>query len=161
MSDDKMILSEYAKRIYNASGEISKETTMAYLKTLLVIASADGEIAEQELDYWYNEQRLIGTNEAYLEELKDFDWKNANLEDLLSSLHYDFEVSAGRVMLYQAIKMSRADLIYHEQERASVFKAAKLLNIDEEIVHSLEALVEMEANLDRMRHVLLGTSKNE
>lgn len=161
MSDDKMILSEYAKRTYNASGEISKETTMAYLKALLVIASADGEVAEQELAYWYNEQRLIGTNEEYLEELKEFDWKNTKLEDLLSSLNYDFEVSAGRVMLYQAIKMSRADSDYHKQERAAVFEAAKLLNIDEEIVHSLEALVEMEANLDRMRYVLLGTSKNE
>lgn len=161
MSQDNMVLSEYAKRVYNASGEISKETTMAYLKALLVIAAADGEVSEQELDYWYNEQRLIGTREEYLDELKDFDWKNAKLEDLLSSLDYDFEVSAGRVMIYQAIKMSQADSDYHERERASVFKAAEMLNIAEETVHSLEALVAMEANLDHMRHVLLGTSSNQ
>ncbi len=96
-------------------------------------------------------------NKEYIEALRQFDWKNANLEELLSSLKYDFPLNFRRTMLYQAIKMCRADGNYHDKEKASVAKAAEILGIEKSMAVSLESLAEMEDSADRLRLSLFET----
>ena len=124
----------------------------------MAIAGADGELVEEEFQWFADEQEFLWTNyEEHLEALRNVDWKNADLETVLGDLHYEFPINARKAMLYQAIKMSRAGNDYHERERAAVSKAAELLGIDRTVVASLEAVAEAEDAVDRMRLSLFET----
>ncbi|WP_200817546.1 TerB family tellurite resistance protein [Calothrix rhizosoleniae] len=131
---------------------------MNYGGSLMAIAGADGELAEQEFQWYIDEQRNLLTDpEEYIETLRKFDWKSANLEELLGKISYDFPLNFRRTMLYQAIKMCRADGSYHEKEKASVTKAAKMLGIERNIAASLESLAELEDATERLRLSLFET----
>ena len=60
-------------------------------------------------------------------------------------------------MLYQAIKMCRADGDYHEKEKASVAKAAEILSIERSMISSLESLAESEDAAQKLRLSLFET----
>ncbi|RQH21089.1 hypothetical protein D5R40_31690, partial [Okeania hirsuta] len=81
----------------------------------------------------------------------------ANLEELLSQIKFNFPLNFRHSLLYQAIKMSRADGFYHEKEKAAVAKAAEILGVDSKVVVSLESIAEMEDTADRLRIALFET----
>ena len=60
-------------------------------------------------------------------------------------------------MLYQAIKMSRADGVYHDKEKAAVARAAQILGVERSVVASLESLVEIEESADKLRLAIFET----
>ena len=60
-------------------------------------------------------------------------------------------------MLYQAIKMCRADGIYHDKEKASVSEAAEILGLERNTVLSLEALAELEDSTEKLSLALFET----
>ncbi len=124
----------------------------------MAIASADGELAQTELDWFVEEQQMLGAPSDFIEEnIIKFDDKNADIEELLSGIHYDFPLNFRRSMLYQAIKMSRADGVYHDKEKAAVARAAQILGIERSIVASLESLAEIEESADRLRLAIFET----
>jgi len=149
---------KYAKYRYNATAPIDFDVAVNYGGALMAIAGADGELAEKEFQWYVDEQALLMVDsQEYIETLRKFDWKNANIEELLNSIKYDFPVNFRRVMLYQAIKMSRADGVYQEKEKAAVARAAEILGIERSIVISIESLAEMEDASERLRHSLFET----
>lgn len=161
-SGKKYQQSKYAERKYGFphGSMIDLEEDVKYGTALLAIAAADGELAEEEKQWFIDEQELMGVQsevlEEYLETLRKVDCKNMNLniEELFKEINYDFPVNYHRCMLYQAIKMSRADGVYHEKEKAAVAQAAEILGIERSVVVSLEALAEMEEAADRLRIAL-------
>ncbi|NET62854.1 MAG: hypothetical protein F6K47_44245 [Symploca sp. SIO2E6] len=164
MSSGKSIqLSKYAQHKYGVSSEtpVDLEVGINCGCALLAIASADGELAEEELQWYIDEQEMMAVAseavEEYIEILRKFDWKNANIEELLSGIKYNFPVNFRRSMLYQAIKISRADGNYHEKEKAAVAKAAEILGVEPSVVVSLESVAEMEETTDRLRIALFET----
>lgn len=157
MSEKKIALSPYATLRYNVSGEVSFDVGMNYLGALITIASADGELDSKELNWLLAEQKMLGAPEELLEKIRNFDWRNTNVETLIESLHYDFPMDTRNTMLYQAIKMSSADGEYHEKERAAIWKIAQALKVDDASVHAIESLVRMENACDKLRYALLGT----
>ncbi|NEP53294.1 MAG: hypothetical protein F6K65_32610, partial [Moorea sp. SIO3C2] len=62
-----------------------------------------------------------------------------------------------RTLLYQAVKMCRADGNYHEKEKASVAKAAEILGIERSVAVSLESFAELEDSAERLRLALFET----
>ncbi|MGK7904121.1 MAG: TerB family tellurite resistance protein [Hormoscilla sp.] len=149
---------KYAKQKYNLTSPGDFEVGVKYGCALMAIAGADGELAEAELEWFIDEQKLLMVeSEEYIETIRKFDWKNANIEELLSGIKYDFPLNFRRAILYQAIKMSRADGIYHEKEKAAVAKAAELLGIERSVLVSLESVAEMEEATDRLRLALFET----
>ena len=149
---------QYAQHRYNLTKPIDFDVAVNYGGALMAIAGADGTLAEQEFQWYVSEQELLLANpEEYIEALRKFDWKNANIEELLGGIRYDFPLNFRRTMLYQAIKMSRADGIYQEKEKAAVAKAAEILGIDRSTAVSLESLTEMEDATERLRLALLET----
>ncbi len=64
-------------------------------------------------------------------------------------------------MLYHAIQMSRADNTYASEEQKAVKKAAKILQVEEDIALALEKLVDMEEAATAMRKALLRTEMLE
>ena len=161
MSDQKIALSPYAKIRYNVSGEVSFDVGMNYLGALIIIAGADGALSEQELDWLLSEQQLLGAPQELLDNIKSYDWQNADLNALLEAVQYEFPMNARRTLLYQAVKMSRADQVYHRLEREAIWKAAEILKIDKDIVQSIESLVDMENATDKLRYALIGTLAEE
>lgn len=159
MSDQKISLNLYAKRRYNVSGEVSFEVGMNYMGALLMLAGADGDLSKPELDWLIEEQILLGAPPELIDKIRNYDWKNADLDALLKSIQYDFPMNAKRTMIYQAIKMAKADLEYHEKEKAAIREAAQKLQIDLDVLIAIEQLVEMENAVDKLRFALIGTSQ--
>ena len=148
----------YAKKKYNVTAPIDVDVAKNYLRAIVAIASADGELAQEELDWFVEEQRLVGVPSDLIEEnIIKYDGKNADIEKLLGGIHYDFSLNFRRCMLYQAIKMSRADGVYHEKEKAAVARAAEILGVERNTVVSLESLVEIEESADRLRLAIFET----
>ncbi|NEO76596.1 TerB family tellurite resistance protein [Moorena sp. SIO4G3] len=150
----------YGKKRYNVTKPIDFEVALNYSRVLMAIAGADGELAEGELQWYIDEQDIFIESEEkkeYIETIRKLDWKNANLEELLSKLKYDFPLNFYRTLLYQAIKMCRGDGNYHEKEKATVAKAAEILGIERSIVVSLESLAELEDSAERLRLALFET----
>jgi uncharacterized tellurite resistance protein B-like protein len=149
---------KYAQHRYNITAPVDFDVAVKYGGALMAIAGADGELAEKEFQWYVDEQELLTKNSAELiEALRKFDWKNASIEEILGGISYDFPVNFRRVMLYQAIKMSRADQEYHEKEKAAVAKAAEILGLDRSTVVSLESVAEMEEATERLRLALFET----
>ena len=160
MSSAKTIKpSTYSKIKYNIDSLVDFDSGIHYSHILLAIAGADGELAEAELNWYINELELLGCTEEYISTVKNLDWKNANIDELLGKIKFDFPMNSPKAILYQAIKMCRADNEYHEKEKAVVDKAAQVLGIPLTEVTAIESLVEMENSADKLRHALLETSK--
>ncbi|MDJ1172538.1 TerB family tellurite resistance protein [Roseofilum capinflatum] len=155
---DSLQPTKYAQHRYNITQPVDFEVAVKYGAALMAIAGADGELAEAEFQWYIDEQELLMKNpEEYIETLRKFDWKNASLEELLSGIKYDFPLNFRRSMLYQAIKMSRADGAYHDQEKAAVAKAAEILGIERSVKVSLESMAELEEASERLRLALFET----
>lgn len=156
-----LIPSQYAKDRYNITKPIDFDVGIFYSSVVLAIAGADGELADEELAWFFNEQHLfLEDSKEYLDALRKVDWKSINIEEALSNIHYDFTINFRHTMLYQAIKMSKADKVYHEKEKAAVDKAAKLLGVNADIVASIESLVKFEETTDELRLALVGSSSD-
>ncbi|NES18108.1 MAG: hypothetical protein F6K41_04075 [Symploca sp. SIO3E6] len=149
---------QYAKQRYNLTQPIDFDVAVNYGGALMAIAGADGELVEKEFQWYVDEQALLTIDsQEYIETLRKFDWKNAKLEDLLSGISYSFPLNFKRSMLYQAIKMSRADGSYHDKEKAAVAKAAEILGIERSVLVSLESLTELEQATEQLRLALFET----
>lgn len=150
--------SQYARNRYNATQPVDLDVALKYSTALMAIAGADGELADAELQWYLDEQEiLLDEPQEYLEALQTVDWQSASVEELLSGISYDFPLNFRRTMLYQAIKMCRADGQYHDAEKAAVAKAADILGIERSVVVSLESLAEMEDATQRLRLALFET----
>ena len=156
-SEKKLYPSKYAQRKYNGSKPVDFELGVKYSGALLAIAGADGDLQEEELQWYLDEQILMGATEEYIEAIRNIDWKNVNIEEQLTEVKFDFPLNARRAILYQAIKMSRADGVYHEKEKAAVSKAAEILGIEKSVVASLESVAETEESTEQnLRSILIA-----
>ena len=155
MSNEPMItVSSYAKDNYGISAA-SVESMTNYGYVLLAIAGADGEVSEQELEWLIKHQSQFGAPEEVIESYKSFDYKNANINELLANITVDVESwSAAPELVYHAILMSSADGVYAEKEREKVKEAAKIMGVPDDIFLTIESLVEMEKAALNMRRAL-------
>lgn len=156
MTDDKMqTLSSFAKDEYGLSSA-SLQAMVNYGYALLAIAGGDGEVSDAEMEWLINHQNQFGAPEEVVGLYKSFDYKNANLQELLPDITVDVDTwSLANELIYHAIKMSSADGVYAEEERSKVKEAAKILGVADDIVLTLESLVDMERTVVKMRKALI------
>jgi tellurite resistance protein len=140
----------YLQELFGITKKISREEAAKNGKAMLICAGADG-LSKKELDYAINLFKAYGTPDDLLEEYESFDYKKAKLEDYLAP----GGTAPPRVILYHAIKISRADGVYSKEERAATRKAAKLLGVEVSAVSAIEGLVEVEEATNRTRMALL------
>ena len=149
--------SEFLKKNLGIS-EIATEAYLNYGYALLAIAGADGEVSEAELNWLVNHQRMAGAPEEVIEKYKTFEYKKADLQNLLTTITVDVSTwSKSRSLLYHAIQMARADNDYSLEEQKAVKKAAKLLKVEDDIALALHRLVETEEAITGLRKALLQT----
>lgn len=157
IAKDLLPASEFLKKNLGISA-IPTEAYLNYGYALLAIAGADGEVSEAEFNWLVNHQRLAGAPEEVIEKYKTFDYKNADLESVLSKISVDVSTwSKSRSLLYHAIQMASADENYSIEERQAVKKAAKLLKVEDDIALALNRLVETEEAVTALRKALLQT----
>ena len=134
--------------------------TLYYGYALLIIAGADGEVSQAEMNWLINHQRALNIPEYILEAYRTFDYKNGNLEELLPNINNaNVPFNVGRSLVYHAIKMSKADFEFADQEQKAVKKAAQLLGVSDDILLALNGLVDVEESVNRTRKALIETSK--
>ncbi|MBE8968183.1 hypothetical protein IQ277_18765 [Nostocales cyanobacterium LEGE 12452] len=153
---EKLPASEFMKKNLGIS-EAPLEAYLNYGYALLAIAGADGEVSEAEFNWLLNHQRLVGAPEEVIEKYKTFEYKNADLGNLLSKITVDVSTwSKSRSLLYHAIQMARVDH-YSVEEKEAVKKAAKLLKVEDDIALAIDRLIETEEAVTALRKALLQT----
>ena len=159
MSSEQMqTVSSFAQDEYGISAaSIESMTNYGYI--LLTIAGADGEVSEQELQWLIKHQSKFGAPEEVIELYKSFDYKNADIKTLLPNIKVDVDSwSAAPNLVYHAILMSSADGVYAEEERAKVKEAAQIMGVPDDIVLTIESLIQMEKATFNMRQALFQIS---
>jgi hypothetical protein len=108
----------------------------AYGRAVLTVLGADGEISDGELSFFLDHAAKLGFPQVILEELREFDYQNANFEDYSGAIRSS---SAAKMLLYDAIRGSMIDE-YAESEKEAIAKAAGILGIDDDLLRALEGL---------------------
>lgn len=137
----------YARDRYGALPEIQAGQYSDYLKALMVIVGAGGSISNKEWKAILELVRKLGLHEKVVHELQRFDWKRADLGELLKPLGGQ---SVARRMLYDAARIAEEDGL-GERETASLLAAAERLDVPRAVVDSIIFLVCNELEIDAMR----------
>ena len=134
---------------------LTKDERLRFGKAVLVIAAADGKLETAEMDYFLGMARAFGgLTDDQLSEFRDFDYRKAKLEDLLSPEYRGL----GRGFLYDAIRVASCDGL-HDQERAAAHTAGKLLNIEASVVDAIVRQIELEVAVRNSRLALLHPTR--
>jgi uncharacterized tellurite resistance protein B-like protein len=158
VQDDKLLdVSDFAQSEYGLSAATSS-AMLRYGYALLTIAGADGKVSSAELQWLVSHQRKFGAPEGIINQYATFDYKSADLKDLvLDSVTNVPTWTAGPSLIYHAIQMCAADGVYSAKEQKKVAQAAALLDVPADIVLTIHALVQMEAATTTMRKALFHT----
>jgi len=155
MSNEEMMeFSPLGKQVFKVN-RITKQVWINYGYACLTIAGADGEVAPAEFDHLAVEAVAMGATPDIIDAWKAYDFKSGDLNELLPTLVADAPINAARSLIYTAIKMSRADGVYHVDEQGAVKRAADILGVDSHTVTAIEGLAEMEEAVERVRAGLL------
>jgi tellurite resistance protein len=130
----------------------SDQQVLAYAKAVKIIVGADGQIPDAEKKAMRKGLEQLGASQDIVQQMESFDHTSAKLEDVLGGIKKGG--LRARALLRDAIDISRADGHYAAEERAAAVKAAKILGIDDVTLHAIEALVEMEHGVNRLRKAL-------
>ncbi|NET57606.1 MAG: hypothetical protein F6K47_16030 [Symploca sp. SIO2E6] len=155
-SEKKLQPNVYTARKYNAKVELDFDMGVKYSRVLLAIAGADGELADDELQWYIDEVTLMGSPQEYIDAIRNIDWKNVDIKEELSGVVFDFPLNVKRSLLYQAIKMSRADGVFHEKEKAAVAGTAEVLGVEKNVMESLKCVIEMEDSAEQLLRLILS-----
>lgn len=151
--------SPIAKSIYGYTSA-SLDSWCNYGYALLIIAGADGEVSDQEINWLLNvHEKMLEAPGEVIEALSTFDFSQIALEDVLPKIAFDVPIDYRRTLIYDAIKMSYADCKFSADERKAVHKAARLLNVAPEIRETIEEIINMERATEKMRRLILHTDK--
>ena len=127
-----------------------------YGYALLTIAGSDGDVSDPELEWLTVEcAKAVGVDEEIIADWEEFDFEEVELEEVFLSFNTSSFANFNKLLIYDAIRMSSADLDYAPDERESVYEAAKLLKVPADTVTAIEALVEMEQAAAKLRMTLL------
>jgi uncharacterized tellurite resistance protein B-like protein len=129
---------------------------MSIARGLKVLLAADGTIHPAELNMYLETCRRYGAHDSMLRELQAFDPQGVTFEDCFAGV--DPILIPTRALLYDVIRISKADDDYAKAEQEAVAKAAHLLGVDDDWVEKITALVDAENSLASLRLRLLAPS---
>jgi hypothetical protein len=135
------------QRYGSLPGPAAKNPTNNYAKALLVVVGGDGTISDSEWAAIESTAKYLGHSDESVAELRQFDWKNANLHDMLKEIP---DPHVARRLLYDAILLASVDG-YHEGEKVAARRMAERLQVDASTLTAVEAMVEAEAALRQIR----------
>jgi tellurite resistance protein len=130
--------------------ELPTEVTLAFCKSAMILASADGEFSDSESNEFHLMMAAFGVPEAVVAELDGFNPVGKDIEDYLPHEHRGM----ARHFIYDAIKISQVDG-YDDRERAAIHAAGASIGVSESVVIAIEGLITVESALRDARLALL------
>ncbi len=151
---DKIIIQR--KPVYKTAygRRISTESWVNYGHALLLIAGADGVVSKPELDWLTNWSNNLELPKSVVKRIMDFDIENGDLRVILGRITDVIDLDWERVLLYDAVRMARADRDYAIEEHAAVIGAAKLLRVPMDMAMAIDGLVAIEESIITTRLAL-------
>ena len=135
---------------------VPEESWKEYGYALLTIAGADGDVSDPELEWLTIEcANAEGISEDVIAAWEEFDYDMADLEEIFHSFNSKSFGNFNKILIYDAIRMASADGDYAQDEKDTVYQAARLLKVGTETVMAIEALVELEQAADKLRLTIL------
>lgn len=126
-----------------------------YGYALLAIAGADGDVSDPEMDWLLQDLATsAGVPEDVVAAWEDYNFENADLEEIFHTFNIHSTVNFSKVLIYDAIRMASADDEFAEDERDSMAEAAHILRVSPEVMLSIEALVDLERASEKLRVTL-------
>src|SRR5262245_52033454 len=119
-----------------------------------LLLAAVGRIHPAEINTYLETCRRYGAHESMLRELQAFDPHGVTFEECFAGV--DPMLIPTRALLYDVIRISKADEDYAKAEQDAVAKAAHLLGVDDDWVEKITALVDAENSLAALRLRLLA-----
>ena len=136
----------------DAATAVSDEDNLLYAKALLVCASGDGEISQQERDWIVGYLTTAGDSEEVVETVRTYDGSDS-LEDLFAAA--SSMALYGRGMIYDALRACSSDGELSAGERERIVDAAERVGLPTSLVDELEEIVRQEEGLRKRRHKLI------
>ncbi len=131
---------------------VPKSSWREYGYALLAIAGSDGIVSDPEFEWLTLEvARKVGVSEDIIADWEEFDYDDADLEEIFKSFNKSTMASFNKLLIYDAIRMCSADGDYALEEKEQVLEAAKILNVGPEAVMAIEALVDLEEATNKLR----------
>ncbi len=130
--------------------QLPPEVSLAFAKSVMILASADGEFSATEREEFQSMIIAFGVPEAVVAELAAFDPVGKDVADYLPGEHRGM----ARHFIYDAIKVSGVDG-YHDKERAAIHAAAASIGVSESVVVAIEGMIAVESSLRDARIALL------
>lgn len=128
---------------------------VAVARGLKVLLAADGEIHPAELNSYMETCQRYGASDAMLQELRSFDPQNTSFDACFAGV--DPMLIPVRALLYDVIRIAKADGDFARGERTAVNVAASLLGVHEDWVDKITALVDAELALNDLKLQLLAS----
>jgi tellurite resistance protein len=143
------VTNEALMEAHGASPQHTREERVAIGNAMLIVVGASGALSPNEMGCFVSIVTAYGAPPDAIDAWQRFDYANARLSD-----HLKVDPRLARHLLYDAIRICRADGVYAARGRAKVAEAARLLGVQPGLVASLEAIVETEEALRNARAVL-------
>lgn len=126
---------------------------MAVAKGLKVLLAADGAIHPAELNSYLETCRRYGADSVMLRQLHEFNAHDATFDECFAGV--DPMLIPTRALLYDVIRIAKADGDYARGEQVAVRHAASLLGVSDNWIEKIAALIDAENALAELRLRLL------
>lgn len=126
---------------------------VAVARGLKVLLAADGTIHPAELNCYLETCRRYGADDAMLRGLQEFDPHETSFGECFAGV--DPMLIPSRALLYDVIRIAKADGDFAQGERSAVVTAARVLGVGDEWVEKISALVDAETALAALRLAVL------
>lgn len=151
--------SPVAHAIYGCDN-VPEDAWLNYAYALLTIAGADGRVTQAEMKWLFNDfVDIVNGGQKFKTALHEFDYNNADLDELLDKISLDIPINYKRALVYDAIKMSRADDVFADTEKEAVEKTAAILKVPIYLARTIEGLVSTEKSLEATRKSIFEVDK--
>lgn len=125
----------------------------AVARGLKVLLAADGRIHPAELNAYLETCRRYGADDAMIAELQAFDAAATTFDECFAGIEPD--TIPARALLYDVIRICKADADFAGTERAAVRHAADVLGVEPDWMGKITALVDAEEALQQLKLALL------
>lgn len=139
---------------------VTDDIQQEYGEALMIIAGADGIVSEGERNWYLNEfVPTAKTPPEIVEKVLSFDFRRASLKDYLEKLGTFKHINFNRTLVYNGIRMAKADGDYAKEEQEAIMQSGKPLQVPENMISTMEYLINTEENIEKMRKTLFFEKK--
>ena len=155
MSADEMIpVSPIAASIYGFT-EVSRSSIENYGKALLAISGADGEVSPPEQQWFQaNFVETLMLPDDLAEMFDKYNYHGVNIKELVDGIQLETAGDYRMMVIYDAIRMAKADEKYAVEERELARTGATLFGITEDQFRIMEGMVLLEEGNTNLRKAL-------